>query len=161
MKRLNWIDILVIVLLVGALAFVGITKLGGSDTAAEAEQAMISSPTLEYVVEITDSSEERAKNAVASLAGDPRELDGQLIPMNYIYNNNKVADAQITDSVISEPNENGLVTLRFTISAKPSMYRSNYQVGNQEIRLGKNSYILKTMSIELTGTIVSVTELGK
>ena len=160
MKRLNWIDILVIVILVGALAFVGISKLGNPETVEEVDQATLSTPTLEYVVEIYDITRELAENAIASFAGEPRDLDGVMVPMDRIYNSNKLVDATVAAWEILD-GEEGRVTLRLTITANPTMYRCNYLVGNQEIRLGKDNYIAKTMSIELIGTIVSVTELGE
>ena len=160
MKRLNWIDILIIVVLVAALAFVGMKVLGGTETVEEVDEAVLSAPTLEFVVEIPNITRELAENSVASLNGTPRDLDGVMVPMNRIYNSNKLVDAEITEWELLDTEDEGVVTLRLTIAANPSIYRCNYLVGNQEIRLGKNNYIAKTMSIELTGTIVSVTELG-
>ncbi len=160
MKRLNWIDILIIVVLVGALAFVGFKALGGNEAVEEVDETALSAPTLEYIVEITDITRELAENAMASLDDEPRDLDGVLVPMDRIYNSNKLADAEITAWEILDGEEEGMATLRVTIAANPSIYRCNYLVGNQELRLGKDNYIVKTMSVELTGTIVSITELG-
>ncbi len=159
MKRMNWVDILLIVVLVGALAFGAVTMLGGSETTEEVTQDVLSTPTLEMIVEIPEITRELADNAIASLDDEPRNLDGTMVPMTRLYNSNKLVDAQITAWELLDTEDEDLVTLRLTIAANPTIYRCNYTVGTQEVRLGK-SFIAKTMSIELTGTVVSVTELG-
>ena len=159
MKRLNWIDILVIIVLVGALAFVGYMMTKDPDAPDAGEQLVLSTPTLEMVVEIPDLSREIAENAIASFGNDPKELDGIQVPMTRIYNSNKLVDAQIVSWEIQETENEDLVTVRLTIEANPTVYRCNYTVGTQEVRIGK-SFIAKTLTVELTGTIVSITELG-
>lgn len=201
MKRLNWVDILIITILVGALAFVGIralakniqenkTKATTPPTTVESGEAgeteateetepeekyPLSEPTLRMVVEIPDITRELAENTVASFDGAPRELDGDMISMTRIYNSNELVDAKIVswdivenkgESTLATEGENtaeteysDLVTLRITIEANPGVYRCNYSVGTQEVRIGKE-FIVKTMSMELVGTIVSMTELG-
>lgn len=159
MKKLNWIDILLIVVLVGALAFGAYTVLGPDNATDEVQQDVLSVPTMEMIVEIPEISRELADNAVASLDGEPKNLDGTMVPMTRLYNSNKLVDAEITDCEILETEDENVVTLRLTIAANPTIYRCNYTVGTQEVRLGK-SFIAKTMSIELTGTVVSLTELG-
>ncbi len=166
MKRLNWIDILIIVILVGALAFVGVRALINTleeKNAAEQEVVVeknpLTEPKLRMIVEIPEVSREIAENAIASLDDEPRELDGDMVPMTRIYNSNHLADGQIVSWEIIDTEEENLVSVRFTIDCNPNVYRCNYSLGSQEIRIGK-SYIVKSMSIELTGTIVSVTELA-
>lgn len=201
MKRLNWVDIVIIVILVGALAFVGIraiaknieenkpkptsptetaepgeTSENESTTETEAEiENPLSEPTLSMIVEIYDITRELADNTIASFDGEPRELEGDMIPMTRIYNSNKLVDAQVvsweildseTESTSATDGETApqtesrdLVTLRITIEANPDVYSCNYGVGTQEVRIGKE-FIVKTMSMELVGTIVSMTELG-
>lgn len=159
MKRLNWIDILVIVVLVGALAFVGYMMTKDPDAPDTGEKLELSAPTLEMVVEIPDLSREIANNAIASFGNKAKELDGIQVPMTRIYNSNKLVDAQIVSWEIQEIENEDLVTVRLTIEANPTVYRCNYTVGTQEVRIGK-SFITKTLSVELTGTIVSITELG-
>ncbi len=162
MKRLNWIDILIIVILVGALAFVGINTLQKkmeSDSQEIVEKNPLTEPKLRMIVEIPELSREIAENAVASLDNEPKELDGDLVPMTRIYNSNRLADAQIVSWEILDTEEESVVCARFTIEANPTVYRCNYSIGTQEVRIGK-SFIVKTMTLELTGTIVSVTELA-
>lgn len=201
MKRLNWVDIVIIVILVGALAFVGIRALAKNikenepkptkptataesgetlepESTTETEPEIknpLSEPTLSMIVEISQITRELAENTIASFDGAPRELDGDMIPMTRIYNSNELVDAQIVSWEIVEnttedvPAADGepapqahsrdLVTLRITIEANPKVYRCNYGVGSQEVRIGKD-FIVKTMSMELVGTVVSMTELG-
>ena len=50
--------------------------------------------------------------------------------------------------------------LRLTIDANGTLFRGSYTVGTQEVRIGK-TFIAKTMSMELEGTVVSLTELAQ
>jgi len=161
MKRLNWIDYLVIALLVAALAFVGLKVLGGDESATDtAEENLLSTPNLTMIVEIPDLSREIAENAVASFGGEARELDGVEVPMTRLFNSNRLVDGQIVSWEIRDTEEEELVTLRLTIDANGTVFRGSYTVGTQEVRIGK-TFIAKTMSIELSGTVVSLTELAQ
>ena len=166
MKRLNWVDILIIVILVGAVAFLGIRTLGktgdkqtAGDSSQNVEQNPLTEPKLRMVVEVPEISREIVENAVASFENAPRKLDGDMIPMTRLYNSNRLVDGRVVSWEIIDTEDEDMVCVRFTIEANPSVYRCNYSVGNQEVRIGK-SYIVKTMSMEITGTIVSVTELA-
>ena len=161
MKRLNWIDYLVIVVLIGALAFVGIKVLGGNDQVTDSvEENLLSEPNLTMIVEISDLSREIAENAIASFVGEPRELDGVSIPMTRLFNSNRLVDGQIVSWEIRDTEDEEIVTLRLTIDANGTLFRGSYTVGTQEVRIGK-SFIAKTMSMELNGMVVSLTELDK
>ncbi len=161
MKRLNWIDYLVIVILIGALAFVGLKVLGDKEqSAGSAEENLLSQPNLTMIVEIADLSREIAENAVASFAGQPRELDGVSVPMTRLFNSNRLVDGQIVSWEIRETEGEETVALRLTIDANGTLFRGSYTVGTQEVRIGK-TFIAKTMSMELDGVVVSLTELGE
>ena len=160
MKRLNWIDILVIIILVGAVAFVGAVLLGRRNTGEAEEMGSLSQPTLEFVVEIPDITRELAENAIATFDDAPINVGGVLTPTTRIYNNSKVTEAEIVSWDIKDTEEEGLVSVRLTIKAAPTLFSGNYVVGTQEIRLGKSDFIVKTMRIEFQGTIISMTELG-
>lgn len=166
MKRLNWVDILIIIVLVGALAFLGVRavinsaeKRNQENSEVVAETNPLSDPTITMIVEIPEISRELAENAMASLDDAPRPLDGDMVPMTRLYNSNRLADGQIVSWEILDTEDESIVCLRITIDANPSVYRCNYTVGTQEVRVGKG-FIVKTMSMELTGTIVSLVELG-
>ena len=161
MKRLNWIDYLVIVVLIGALAFVGLKILGDKDQIdGSAESNLLSEPNLTMIVEVSDLSREIAENAVASFAGEPRELDGISVPMTRLFNSNRLVDGQIVSWEIRDTEDEQIVTLRLTIDANGTLFRGSYNVGTQEVRIGK-AFIAKTMSMELNGMVVSLTELDK
>ncbi len=161
MKRLNWIDYLVIIVLVGALVFAGIKMLGGKPQATDSvEENLLSEPNLTMIVEISDLSREIAENAVASLDGEPRELDGVSVSMTRLFNSNRLVDGQIVSWEIRDTEDEGSVDLRLTIDANGTMFRGSYTVGTQEVRIGK-AFIAKTMSMELNGVVVSLTELNK
>ena len=161
MKRLNWIDYLVIVVLIGALAFVGLKILGGKDQIdGSAESNLLSEPNLTMIVEVSDLSREIAENVVASFAGEPRELDGISVPMTRLFNSNRLVDGQIVSWEIRDTEDEQIVTLRLTIDANGTLFRGSYNVGTQEVRIGK-AFIAKTMSMELNGMVVSLTELDK
>ena len=162
MKRLNWIDYLVILVLVGALAFAGIKVLGGNSQTegVSGEENLLSEPNLTMIVEISDLSREIAENAVASFAEEPRELDGVSVPMTRLFNSNRLVDGEIKSWEIRDTEDEDLVDLRLTIEANGTLYRCSYSVGTQEVRIGK-AFIAKTMSMELNGMVVSLTELDK
>ena len=161
MKRLNWIDYLVIVVLIGALAFVGLKILGDKDQIdGSAESNLLSEPNLTMIVEVSDLSREIAENVVASFAGEPRELDGISVPMTRLFNSNRLVDGQIVSWEIRDTEDEQIVTLRLTIDANGTLFRGSYNVGTQEVRIGK-AFIAKTMSMELNGMVVSLTELDK
>ncbi len=161
MKRLNWIDYLVIVVLIGALAFVGLKVLGGDDqTIGSVEENLLSEPNLTMIVEVDHLTREIAENAVASFDGEPRELDGVSVPMTRLFNSNHLVDGQIVSWEIRETEGEETVTLRLTIDANGTMFRGSYTVGTQEVRIGK-TFIAKTMSMELNGMVVSLTELNQ
>lgn len=161
MKRLNWIDYLVIVVLIGALAFVGLKVLRGNEPSTDAaEENLLSTPNLTMIVEIPDLSREIAENAVASFDGQPRELDGAQIPMTRLINSNRLVDGQIVSWEIRDNEDGETVDLRLTIDANGTLFRGSYTVGTQEVRIGK-TFIAKTMSMEVEGTVVSLTELAQ
>ena len=161
MKRLNWIDYLVIIVLVGALAFAGIKMLGDKPQAVEpTEKDLLTEPNLTMIVEVTDLSREVAENIIASFDWEPRELDGASVPMTRLFNSNRLVDGQIVSWEMRDAEDEESTDLRLTIEANGTMFRGSYTVGTQEVRIGK-AYIVKTMSMELNGMIVSLTELAQ
>ncbi len=161
MKRLNWIDYLVIIVLVGALAFAGIKMLGKEPQVVEpVEKDLLTEPNLTMIVEFADLSREVAENIIASFDWEPRELDGVSVPMTRLFNSNRLVDGQIVSWEMRDTEDEETADLRLTIEANGTMFRGSYTVGTQEVRIGK-AFIAKTMSMELNGMIVSLTELAQ
>ena len=93
--KLNVIDIIVILILIAALAFAAY-KLLGPDTEALDANGSLSSPNIRFQVLCEDIPAELADSIVSSLSSEATVIDGVVVPMNRMYNSNKLVDAQIT-----------------------------------------------------------------
>lgn len=160
MKRFNWIDILVIVVLIGALAIGGYLLLSEDDTIVGSDGKLLTEPNLQMIVEVPDLSREIAENVIATFSLEPRELDGISVETTRLFNSNRLVDGQITSWEIRDTEDEAVVCLRLTIEANGTLFRGSYNVGTQEVRIGK-TFIAKTMSVELDGIVASLTELKK
>ncbi len=138
--KLNLIDLLVIVLIL-AVIFVAVWKLGGSKAA---EAATSEKHTLEYTVLFED-----VPAAVCDFAATQEGAQ--------LTNSGKLLDAHIV-SVTDVPGEDGHFTLYVTVSADATYSGYVYKVGSQEVRVGYE-YIVKTSEFEMTG-IISGMEVG-
>jgi hypothetical protein len=159
MKRFNWIDVVILLVLVAVVAVVGI-KLMSKPTEGVKEDASLSTPNLRVEVLCQELLPEEAENIILSLQSAPREVNGAQVEMTRIFNSNNLVDACITTWVIEESPTEGFVNLRLTVEANAVLSKGNYSIGTQEIRIGKG-YTAKTMGMETEGTIVAVTELSK
>ena len=99
-----------------------------------------------------------ADNILASLAGEPMEIGGSTVEMTRLYNSNKLVDAQVVSYEAAEGAE-GTKDLLLTVEANATATPGAYSVVTQEIRIGKD-YIVKTITVEITGQILSLEKLG-
>ena len=134
--KINLIDLLVLLLVV-AVAFAVIWKLGGN----KAAQAVSNNQcTVSYTVVCEDVHADIGAYAES-------QIGAQLV------NNTKLIDASISacereESLITEGHE----TLYLTVTGTATFSENVYKVGSQEVRVGYE-YILKTSEFELTGLI--------
>lgn len=151
--KLNIIDLIIILLLVAALAFVAVRFVFGSDaenvSEIDAENGLFE-PNLTFTVTCEETDATLAQNIIDSLKGE-MEIDGEPITTTQIYNSHKLYDAYLTDSRYDEAT--GMLTL--TVEAYAELDEGSYTVGSQEIRLGKE-FIVKTLSVEITGYVSSM-----
>ena len=161
MKHWNWIDTLIVFILVGALAFVAGKGAGSQSESAIAPDAQLEvvEPNLRIVVSCRDLTRELAESIVASLEGSPREINEEMVEPTRLLSGAKLLVGHVTAWEIREQ-EDGLVELRLTEEADAQFSNAITLIGVQEIRIG-NSHFVKTMGIEIQGTIVSITELSK
>lgn len=158
-RKLNIIDVIVIVLLVAALAFAAyklINRGGAEDTAAA--PSALSEPNIRFTVLCKDLDPALAGNVIASLSSAPIDVDGYKVEPTRVYNNNELLDAQFVAFEEME-GEEGKSDLLLTIEANATETTGTYALLWQEIRIGKE-YIAKTLDVELTGVILSLEKLG-
>ena len=159
MKRFNWIDITIVVILIAAVAFLGMKMLGGKTETLGAEN-QLSEPNLRIEVLCEDVTLEVAENVIASLQGAPREMSGMMVEKTRLFNSSNLVAGAITAWVIEPTERENVVNLRLTIEANAVLSKGSYSIGTQEIRIGRG-YTAKTMDIELEGSIAVMTELAK
>lgn len=159
MKRFNWIDVVIVLVLVAALAVVGVKFLGKPSETVSADISL-SEPNLRVEILCTQMNPEEVDNMILSLQSAPRDMNGTKVEMTRIFNSNNLVDARVTAWEKEESAVEGLVDLRLTVEANAVLSKGNYSIGTQEIRIGKG-YTTKTLGIEAEGTIVVVTELSK
>lgn len=161
MKRWNWIDVLIVLILVVAVGFAAGKFLFNQPEEVTAPDAQIEvvEPNLRIVVSCRDLTHELAESIVASLESSPREINEEMVEPTRLLSGAKLLDGHVTAWEIREQ-EDGLVELRLTEEADAQFSNAITLIGVQEIRIG-NSHFVKTMGIEIQGTIVSITELSK
>jgi len=157
-RKLNVIDVIVIVILVAALAFVGY-KLLNRDSGELGDADALSAPNIRFTVLCDDIDEAMAQNILDSLAGAPMEIGGTTVDMHRLYNSNKLVDAQIVGCEPRKGAAEGTKDLLLTVEANATATPGAYSVVTQEIRIGKD-YIVKTVAVEITGQILSLEKLG-
>ena len=150
--KFNVVDIIAVILIVAVVAFAGYKLLGnrGSGVAVEPDMTKVT-----YTVRVEDVPAELYENCLEYLPS-PLMASGALV------------GGQI-ETVEKEPflvlNDNGEwvedpahVTLLFTATTQtPAGAVMTTKVGDQEVRIGKTDYILKSEYIEFSGgTIVDV-----
>lgn len=156
-SKFNIIDVIVIVILVAALAFVGYKLLNrGSGELSDADA--LSAPNIRFTVLCDDIDATMADNILASLASEPMTIGGSTVEMTRLYNSNKLVDAQVVAFEARDGAE-GTKDLLLTVEANATATPGAYSVVTQEIRIGKD-YIVKTVGVEITGQILSLEKLG-
>ena len=108
----------------------------------------------------------QAENAVTAVTAEDYELklddDSTLkVSPNQIFNSNKFQDAQITSAEILPQDDSAdgqRVTVRFVIEATAKNTVGSFVVGTQEVRIGRD-YIVKTVDIEMLGTVSAMEKL--
>lgn len=153
-RKINLVDFIVLLLVVIVIVAIAWKAVSAGVTAARerAETAMNQeyekSPHLVYKVICTDVPQEVAEACEAQM--DLPMAERQLM------SNAKPVEGYIT-ACTSEPAEDGLYSLYFTIETLPVRKNDIYSVGSQEVRVGK-SHIVKTYNIETTGWIYEMEE---
>lgn len=161
MKRWNWIDTLIVLILVAAVAFVGVKFFGSrtEDVLSSETQDTILEPNLRIVVSCEDVTRELAENIIAALEQDPRDIDGTMVESTRLLSGSTLLDGAVTAWELREQ-DNGLYELRLTEEAYAKTSGTITLIGIQEIRIG-NTHFVKTVGTEIQGTIVSMTEISK
>lgn len=156
-RKLNIIDVIVIVLLVAALAFAGYKLLNrGNEALSDADA--LSAPNVRFTVLCNDLDPTMAENILASLASEPMSIGGSTVEMTRLYNSNKLVDAQVV-AYAAVDGADGTTDLLLTVEANATATPGAFSVVTQEIRIGKD-YIVKTVGVEITGQILSLEKLG-
>lgn len=156
--KINLVDCLV-VLVILAIIIAAAVKLTGTSV-SDALSGGDDMVTIRYEVLCTQVNPTTCDYAVTQIGSQ-------------LMNSGEMIDAEITNCVI-EPHmdtvetadgtlnyvENTMVhDLRFTIEAQTQLVANAYAVGTQELRVGK-SHIVKTVGLEVTGTILSMEEVN-
>lgn len=156
-RKLNIIDLLVIILIIAVAAILGVKLLGGEDTVAAA------STKLTYTVRVTGQQEniaERLAQYVDPETGKKDQLmsEGQLLNgyvVNYWteptrYNRSIYGEIDIVNATYSA--DAGLVDICFEIEVSVASAVKN-EVGTQEVRMGK-THIVKTTHFEFSNGLI-------
>ena len=147
--KFNVIDIVVVVLIV-AVAVLLVMKFSGGET-YEAQYG-----TIRYTVLVEDQP-------VEVYEGVQQHVPGALMASGARYDDQRIVSVSAQSVLVRDNGEwvedPDHVTLYFTATTEtPAGEVMTTQVGDQEVRIGKTDYILKSEYIEIQGgTIVDVT----
>lgn len=135
--KLNLIDLVVVLVIVAAIAAVGMKVFGNDVVDAVTSQKV----TLTYEVTCQDVPEHVADYCEAHTGGQ-------------LLSSGNLLDAYITDCQVQRTGEGEDVQydLLFTIEAHTTFSSATYAVGSQEVRVGKE-HLVKTGDIEVEGII--------
>ena len=152
-RKFNIIDIIAVVLILAVLAFAGWKLLGSGGGGAAGESRMVK---VTYVVRCEGVPAELYETCKAHLPSDLM-ASGALV-------GGQIESVEMEPYYVLGPDGQWIedpehVTLYFTASTEtPDTEVMTTQVGDQEVRIGKTDYILKSEYIEFSGgTIVDVT----
>ena len=162
--KLNIVDVLILLVVIAAVAFLAVRMVGGSG--GETIAADEPSANLRYTVLCEDMPLMQAENAVTAVTAEDYELkldDDSILKVspNQIFNSNKFQDAQITSAEILPQDDSAdgqRVTVRFVIEATAKNTVGSFVVGTQEVRIGRD-YTVKTVDIEMLGTVSAMEKL--
>ena len=153
--KLNLIDLIVILLIV-AVAVFAVWKFTHRDTDAPRYSASLNKP-LTYAVAIRGVYRDSVEDAKKEV-GQPLMAAGKVIETCRIT---AVEERPYYESYVdAEGNLQyaeslHLCDLVFTVEGEAPFVDNAYQVGTQEVRIGK-AHILKTVNVEMNGTIITL-----
>ena len=161
--KLNIVDVLILLVVIAAVAFLAVRMVGGSGGETIAADEPSAQANLRYTVLCEDMPLMQAENAVTAVTAEDYELkldDDSILKVspNQIFNSNKFQDAQITSAEILPQDDSAdgqRVTVRFVIEAAA---KNTFVVGTQEVRIGRD-YTVKTVDIEMLGTVSAMEKL--
>ena len=164
--KLNIVDVLILLVVIAAVAFLAVRMVGGSGGETIAADEPSAQANLRYTVLCEDMPLMQAENAVTAVTAEDYELkldDDSILKVspNQIFNSNKFQDAQITSAEIlpQDASADGQrVTVRFVIEAAAKNTVGSFVVGTQEVRIGRD-YTVKTVDIEMLGTVSAMEKL--
>lgn len=152
--KLNVIDLIVILLVVAVAAAFIVKRSGAVENAAlsGAKQEEISYSVLCRMVPIglLPEAEKEVGNQLMS--------NGEMIESCFVESVEKVPYYELyvdADGEMQKAESEEYCSLLFTIGGTAPYLDNAYQLGSQEVRVGK-SHIVKTKTIELTGTVISM-----
>ena len=158
-RKLNIIDILILLVLVAAIAFavVKVVSRSGADVVDAADA--LSEPNLRFEMTTDELSKTLADSIQAALTAGKTKVGNVEAEAGRIYNGDKLIDACVT-KVTAEPGEtDGSYVLHITVEAKATPSSGHYSVGTQEVRIGKELY-LKTLDVEIITTVDRMEKLS-
>ena len=155
--KLNIIDILIILILVAAVAFVGVRLLSDKTDTLGSENA-VTEPHLRFTVLVTDLPPELAAQVVQALSGDPVDIGGNTVERTRLFNSNKLVNAKVI-AHDSTADADGSTELRLTVEAAAVVSGGAYSVGTQEVRIGKE-FKIKTLDVEIEGCVLTMEKVG-
>ena len=148
-RKFNIVDVIVVVLILAILGFVGMKLLGSRDSGARAMTKVT------YTVKAEGVPKELYENSKAHLPS-PLMASGALV-------GGQIESVEQVPYYVLSPDGEWVedpehVTLYFTATTQtPNEAVMTTKVGDQEVRIGKTDYILKSEYIEIKGgTIVDV-----
>lgn len=150
--KLNIIDIILILIVVAALAFVAVRFVfNGSDAEASGSEPSNITPNITFTVSCKEVDATLARSILDSLEDGEMNYKGEAVTTTRIYNSHKLYDAYLTQWNYDKATE----MLTLTVEAHAELDEGSYTVGTQEIRLGKE-FSVKTLSVEITGYVSSM-----
>ena len=155
--KLNIIDLLIILILVAAVAFVGVRLLSDKTDTLGSENA-VTEPNLRFTVLVADVHPELAAQVEQALAGEPVDIGGNTVERTRLFNSNKLVDAKIIGHEITTAAD-GTTELRLTVEAAAVVSGGAYSVGTQEVRIGKD-FKVKTLDVEIEGCVLTMEKVG-
>ena len=135
--KLNIVDVLILLVVIAAVAFLAVRMVGGSGGETIAADEPSAQANLRYTVLCEDMPLMQAENAVTAVTAEDYELkldDDSILKVspNQIFNSNKFQAAKNTVG--------------------------SFVVGTQEVRIGRD-YTVKTVDIEMLGTVSAMEKL--
>lgn len=158
-RKLNIIDILILLVLVAAIAFAVVKVAGRSDADDAGATDTLSEPNLRFEMTTDELSKTLADSVQAALTADKTKVGDVETDAGRIYNGDKLIDACVTDVTVEPGETEGTYVLHITVEANATASSGHYSVGTQEIRLGKELY-LKTLDVEILATVDRMEKLS-